>query len=72
MATGDATADPSIQWNSSGSLGGFEVIKKGTSAAAGFLSLMQFGTATPTAAPAAGDGTFYMDTDSDALYVYLA
>lgn len=69
--TGDATQNPVIAWNSTEKLGGFEIYKQGTATAAGWISLMTFGTGDPSGAPTAGDGTFYCDS-ADNLWVYFA
>jgi len=69
--TGDATQDPVIAWNSTEKLGGFEIYKQGTATAAGWVSLMTFGTGAPSGAPTAGDGTLYCDS-GDNFYIYFA
>jgi len=69
--TGDATQDPVIAWNSTEKLGGFEIYKQGTATAAGWISLMTFGTGAPSGTPTAGDGTLYCDS-GDNFYIYFA
>lgn len=71
VLTGDATQDPTIQWNSTQQLGGFEIYKEGTAASAGYISLMSFSTSPATGTPTAGQGMFHTDTSNSNLYIYM-
>ena len=80
IKTGATTVDPTIQYNSTVKLSGFEAYVRdnttgaayGDSTQAGFLSVMKFQNAVPTLAPAAGAGAFSYDEQNNELYVYLA
>ena len=71
-ASGTEAEWPELKWSSSGNLSGWTLADYNASSNTDYpVALMEFGTATPTVTPEAGDGLFFADTANNNLYIYV-